>query len=268
MPGQDEIARQLAESRAALAQATASPEDHQAQPVTAESARGLISVTLGADGRVERIKVEPKGFKEGSDFIAEHVQLAMNDALAQRSKMVGTDEPVPDLGSINESMAAIQDSSLRQFQAMSASITQVMGKLGRRQEVRMFGEEQIAQQLAATRETLSQGPTSAGAQTEPIKTEAADGRIKITLGTDGRFEPIKMTLSALKDGPEALVEQLKLGLNDALDQRTEMIGAPAPVADPEAMNQRLAGLQDASLRQFQDMSASIGEVMSKLNGGR
>jgi hypothetical protein len=132
----------------------------------------------------------------------------------------------------------------------------------------MFGENHIGEQLAGLRDALAQAPGALGAQAEPIKTEASDGRIKITLGTDGRFESIRMTLSALRDGPEALVEQLKLGLNEALDQRTAMIDAPAPVADPEAMNRKLADLQDASLRQFQSMNASISEVMAKLNGGR
>jgi hypothetical protein len=36
---------------------------------------------------------------------------------------------VPDLEAINESVAEIQDRSLRQFQAMSASISEVMNKI-------------------------------------------------------------------------------------------------------------------------------------------
>jgi DNA-binding protein YbaB len=129
MPGQDEIDKDLADARASLTQATASLEEHQARPVTAESAKGLVSVTLGADGRVERINVEPKAFKEGSDFIAEHVQLAMNDALDQRAAMVGTEEPLPDIQAIDGSIAEIQESALARLGAMSASITQVMGKI-------------------------------------------------------------------------------------------------------------------------------------------
>lgn len=130
MPEGEEAAQRLAQSRAALAQAGAAPEENQARPVTAASANGLVSVTLGVDGRVELINVEPKAFKEGSDFIAEHVLLAVNDALDQRAAMVGTEEPVLDLDAVDESIAEIQDASLARFGAMSASITQVMGKLG------------------------------------------------------------------------------------------------------------------------------------------
>lgn len=132
----------------------------------------------------------------------------------------------------------------------------------------MFGEDQIAQQLSAARDTLAQGPGTAGAQTEPIRTEAADGRIKVTLGTDGRFEQVKMTLSALKDGPEALLEQLTLAVNTAIDLRGEQTAVPVPAPDPGEMNERIARMQDAAIRQFKDMDASIGQLMRQIHGGR
>ncbi len=132
----------------------------------------------------------------------------------------------------------------------------------------MFGEDQIAQQLSQTRETLSQGPSPAGAQSEPILTEAADGRIKVTLGADGRFEQIKMTLSALKDGPDALVEQLVLAVNEALDERSKQTAATGPVPDLDAMNEQVARIQDASLQQFTQMRGAIGDLMERLREGR
>ncbi|MEU5870303.1 hypothetical protein AB0A73_01930 [Glycomyces sp. NPDC047369] len=132
----------------------------------------------------------------------------------------------------------------------------------------MFGEDQIAQQLSAARDTLAQGPGTAGGQTEPILTEAADGRIKVVLGTDGRFEQIKMTLSALKDGPEALLEQLTLALNTAIDRRGEQTTVPVPAPDMAEMNERIAQMQDASLQQFKDMDASVRQLMDRMYGGR
>lgn len=132
----------------------------------------------------------------------------------------------------------------------------------------MFGEDQIAQQLSQARETMTQGPALPGGQAEPILTEAAEGRIRVTLGADGRFERIRMTLSALRDGPEALVEQLMLAINDALDQRTAMSALSGPVPDQAAMNEQVARMQDASLQQFKDMDAAIGDLMAKLHGGR
>jgi DNA-binding protein YbaB len=127
----DEYAQRRAEARAALAKATASHEEGQAVPVTVEAAKGHIRVTLGIDGRVSEIAVDPKALKEGTDYIAEHVLAALNEALDKRATMVSTDERVPNLESINESLAAVQDAGVRQLQAMSASISQVMGKLNR-----------------------------------------------------------------------------------------------------------------------------------------
>lgn len=132
----------------------------------------------------------------------------------------------------------------------------------------MFGEDQIGQQLSKARETVAQGPTLSGGQAEPILTEAAEGRIKVTLGIDGRFEQIRMTLSALRDGPEALVEQLKLAVNDAIDQRAAMSAVAGPVPDQADMNEQVARMQDASLQQFKNMDAAIGALMAKIHGGR
>lgn len=132
----------------------------------------------------------------------------------------------------------------------------------------MFGEDQIARQLSQTREMLSQGPGSPGGQAEPITTEAADGRIKVTLGTDGRFERIKMTLSALKDGPDALVEALKTALNEALDQRSAATTHTGPVPDQAEMNEWASRLQDASLQQFTQINDAVRDLMARLQTGR
>ncbi|MCD0447317.1 YbaB/EbfC family nucleoid-associated protein [Glycomyces sp. A-F 0318] len=132
----------------------------------------------------------------------------------------------------------------------------------------MFGEDRIAEQLAQTREMLSQAVATPGAQAEPIVTEASEGRIQVTMGTDGRFERIKMTRSALRDGPEALIEQLTLALNDAIDQRSAQTAAPAPAVDMAELNERAARLQDASVRQFQEMSTAIGDLMGRLDARR
>lgn len=132
MAGDDEFRRQLAQARAALAEATASPEEGRVVPVTAEAAQGRISLTLGTDGRVESIVVDPKAVKEGTDYIAEHVLAALNDALDQRAAMLAAEDRVPDLASVNESLTAVQDAGVRQLQAMSASIAEVLGRLNRK----------------------------------------------------------------------------------------------------------------------------------------
>lgn len=131
MTGEDGFARRLAEARAALARTTAAPEEAQHAPVTAEAANGRISVTLGTDGRVSEILVAPRAVKEGTDYIAEHVLIALNDALDQRAAAAGTDERVPDLEAVGESLAAVQDAGVRRLQEMTASIDKVMANRDR-----------------------------------------------------------------------------------------------------------------------------------------
>ncbi|MCC3764185.1 hypothetical protein K3N28_14040 [Glycomyces sp. TRM65418] len=129
MFGEDAIAQQLADARAALSKAVQSPEAAQVEPVTVEGADGLLSVTIGVEGRVDRLDMDPRVMRLGSEAVAEELKRIVNAALDERAEAMGTDEPVPDLEAINESVAEIQDRSLRQFQAMSASISEVMAKL-------------------------------------------------------------------------------------------------------------------------------------------
>ncbi|MFB9659639.1 YbaB/EbfC family nucleoid-associated protein [Glycomyces mayteni] len=127
----DENARRLAEARAALAQVSAAPEQAQAEPVTVEAAKGRIRVTLGVDGRVAEIFADPKAVKEGTDYIAEHVLAALNEALDKRAAMTASQDAAPDLAALTESLAAVQDAGVRRLQAFTASIGQVMTKLNR-----------------------------------------------------------------------------------------------------------------------------------------
>lgn len=129
MFGEDAIAQQLADARAALSSAVRSPEANQVEPVTVEGADGLLRLTVGVEGRIDEFRLDPRAVRLGSEVLAEEMKRLVNTALDERAQAMGTDEPVPDLEAINESVAEIQDRSLRQFQAMSASISEVMAKL-------------------------------------------------------------------------------------------------------------------------------------------
>jgi hypothetical protein len=129
MFGEDAIARQLADARATLSTAIKSPEANQVEPVVVEGVEGLLRLTLGTEGRVDKFEFDPRIMRIGSEVLFEEIKRMTNAALDERAQAMGTDEPVPDLEAINESVAEIQDRSLRQFQAMSASISEVMAKL-------------------------------------------------------------------------------------------------------------------------------------------
>jgi hypothetical protein len=129
MFGEDAIAQQLADARAALSTAIKSPEANQIEPVTVEGADGLLRLTVGIEGRIDGFEYDSRIMRVGSEVLFGEIKRMVNAALDERAAAMGTDEPVPDLEAINESVAEIQDRSLRQFQAMSASISEVMAKI-------------------------------------------------------------------------------------------------------------------------------------------
>ncbi|RRR99690.1 hypothetical protein [Glycomyces terrestris] len=129
MFGEDAIAQQLADARATLSSAVKSPESHQIDPVTVEGADGLIRLTLSPAGRVDELEMDGRAMHFGSQALTAEIKRMINEALDQRAEALGTDEPVPDLEAMNETVAEIQDRSIRQFQAMSASISEVMAKI-------------------------------------------------------------------------------------------------------------------------------------------
>lgn len=129
MFGEDAIAQQLADARATLSTAIKSPEANQAAPVVVDGVDGFLRLTLNVEGRVDKFEFDPRVMRIGSEVLFDEIKRMVNAALDERAEATGTDEPVPDLEAINESVAEIQDRSLRQFQAMSASISEVMAKI-------------------------------------------------------------------------------------------------------------------------------------------
>ncbi|MDA1361751.1 YbaB/EbfC family nucleoid-associated protein [Glycomyces luteolus] len=133
----------------------------------------------------------------------------------------------------------------------------------------MFGEDAIAQQLAEARSQLDVvRQTQQNHQVPPVTAEAADGRIKITLGANGRVERFEFTeVRVLKEGTEYLEEELCNLVNAALDARAESLSADTAAPDLEAIGEAVAKLQDQGLAQMRAMSTQISAVMKKLQGG-
>ncbi|MFC3493228.1 YbaB/EbfC family nucleoid-associated protein [Glycomyces rhizosphaerae] len=133
----------------------------------------------------------------------------------------------------------------------------------------MFGEDAIAQQLAEARTQLDVvRQTQQDHQVPPVTAEAADGRIRITLGANGRVERFEFTeVRVLKEGTEYLEEELRNAVNAALDARAESLATDTAAPDLEAIGEAVAKIQDQGIAQMRAMSAQISAVMKKLQGG-
>ncbi|GAA2139774.1 hypothetical protein [Glycomyces algeriensis] len=133
----------------------------------------------------------------------------------------------------------------------------------------MFGEDAIAQQLAEARSQLDVvRQTQQDHQVPPVTVEGAEGRIKLTLGSNGRVERFEfLEVRVLKEGTEFLEEELAKVVNAALDARAESLGHDTAAPDLEAIGEAVTKIQDQGIAQMRAMSTQISAVMKKLQGG-
>ncbi|HEX5598539.1 MAG TPA: YbaB/EbfC family nucleoid-associated protein [Micromonosporaceae bacterium] len=130
----------------------------------------------------------------------------------------------------------------------------------------MFGERGLEQQLMDARAALSKArAATARAEPQEIETDAAEGRIKVILGADGRISAIDLDPRVLREGVEYLSSELRNAVNAALDDQDADPSAGEPVPDLDALHATIEQLQDQSMRQMREMNLAIGEVMRKLH---
>ncbi|MEH0974869.1 YbaB/EbfC family nucleoid-associated protein [Micromonospora sp. CPCC 205546] len=131
----------------------------------------------------------------------------------------------------------------------------------------MLGEGALEQQLAQTRAALREvgGAAAPRERTESVA-EAAEGRIRVTLGTDGRFSAVDIDPRVLREGSEFLAAELRQAVNAALDGQDDGSAATEPMPDLAAMTATIERLQDQGLRQMREISQAVSETMRKLHG--
>jgi YbaB/EbfC DNA-binding family protein len=100
----------------------------------------------------------------------------------------------------------------------------------------------------------------------PLRGEGsgADGLVRAVVTQGGRLESVAIDPRLLRQGVEALGEQLVAAVNAALDD----LAAQAPPADPSAdlagLSSRLESLQDQSVRQMAMFSQAMNDVVAHL----
>lgn len=128
----------------------------------------------------------------------------------------------------------------------------------------MLGENALQEQLAQARAALREVSRSV-APRERVESvgEAADGRIRVTLGTDGRVSAVDLDPRVLREGAEHLAEELRRAVNAALDGQDDPAAAE-PMPDLAAMTATVERLQDQGLRQMREISQAVSDTMRKL----
>jgi DNA-binding protein YbaB len=130
----------------------------------------------------------------------------------------------------------------------------------------VFGESSLEQQLRDARASLREASRSASpAEPKESVAESAEGRIRVTLGTDGRVAAIEIHPTVLRAGTEYLATELRTAVNAALDGRDDGTRPDEPVPDLTALNATIERLQDEGIRQMREISTTISDVMRKLH---
>ncbi|MEU7930193.1 YbaB/EbfC family nucleoid-associated protein [Micromonospora echinofusca] len=129
MLGESALEQQLAQARAALREVGGAAAPRERTESVAEAAEGRIRVTLGTDGRVSAVDIDPRVLREGSEYLAAELRQAVNAALDGQDDGGATTEPMPDLAAMTATIERLQDQGLRQMREISQAVSETMRKL-------------------------------------------------------------------------------------------------------------------------------------------
>ncbi|MER7419949.1 YbaB/EbfC family nucleoid-associated protein [Micromonospora peucetia] len=130
MLGESALEQQLAQTRAALREVSGTAGPRERAESVAEAADGRIRVTLGTDGRVSSVDIDPRVLREGSEYLAAELRQAVNAALDGQDDGA-TAEAMPDLAAVTATVERLQDQGLRQMREISQAVSETMRKLHR-----------------------------------------------------------------------------------------------------------------------------------------
>ncbi|MGN9891487.1 YbaB/EbfC family nucleoid-associated protein [Micromonospora sp. L31] len=131
MLGESALEEQLAQARAALREVSRTVTPRERVESVGEAADGRIRVTLGTDGRVSAIDLDPRVLREGAEHLAEELRRAVNAALDGQDDPAAA-EPMPDLAAMTATVERLQDQGLRQMREISQTISETMRKIQQR----------------------------------------------------------------------------------------------------------------------------------------
>ena len=136
------------------------------------------------------------------------------------------------------------------------------------------GFDQLFEQAKQALDAVRAGGRPEGAEpaepAEPVQGTgtAADGQVKATVGAGGRVEEITVSPRLLREGIEAVCEQIVVAVNAGLDDLRAKAREqqPAGAADPAALAGQLRELQDESMRRMAAYSQALTDALTAVRG--
>jgi hypothetical protein len=93
-----------------------------------EAAGGRVTATITSDGRLDKLELDQRAMRLGSQDLAEQIAVAVNAALDDlRAKSTGPSVAgAADPAALAAQVQGIQDQSLRQMESINQSIAEVV----------------------------------------------------------------------------------------------------------------------------------------------
>jgi hypothetical protein len=100
------------------------PDGAEPGPFVGESAEGMVRAEVGAEGRVQSLRVDPRMLRGPLEDICREVVVAVNQALDARPAR-------PDTAPLLAELRAVQEESVGEMQRISASFSDALREVVR-----------------------------------------------------------------------------------------------------------------------------------------
>ncbi|HEU5159760.1 MAG TPA: hypothetical protein VFU43_22385 [Streptosporangiaceae bacterium] len=247
------------------------PEDARG---TSEAAEGQVRV-VAAEGRLEKVELDPRAMRLPSGQLAEHLAAAANAALAEmRARAPAQETAGIDPAMLAERVERLTDEGLRSMATITQAIEDAVARVAERTGMTGdFGLRGLDQLLEQTRRSIpvasaadaagsadgsaEEGPDLAGEGT------AADGRIRARVTPGGLIEVLEIDPPVMRSASAEVAEQAAAAVNAALeDMRAKARDRAGAVGQVDL--QRLQALREDSVRQMSAYAGALRDLIASV----
>lgn len=126
-----DLGNMLSETMAALAQFQGRQAAGEAAEGAGQAANGLITVKAVPPGQISDLRLDPSLLRMASEWLAEELTKAVNQALTDLQDKANVPTGPMDLSSLGEKLKQIQADASRQFATLADSLVEAQTRIAR-----------------------------------------------------------------------------------------------------------------------------------------
>jgi DNA-binding protein YbaB len=269
--------RSLESIRAGVGGPVGGPVGDPGRPADALPVRGSGEACEGqvravaADGRLERLELEPRLMRMAPEQLAPHLMAAANAALDDlRAKAPAADEDsAVDPALLVERLGEVANEGLARMALIGQGLTEAIARISRQAHVSGDpGDHGLEHLLTQARRTaqLAADPAAPN-EGAPVRGMGADagGLVNVEAGRGERVEAVALDPRVMRAGSYELGERVVVAVNAALeDVRSKMLEQAGAAAGRTDLAERVQAVQDLSLQHMRAYSQALNGLMSSI----